>query len=630
MFVPHSFAALYQIQGNVIPAGRVMAEQTRRVAAELVGLLYRHAPAVLAANIANATLVVTALWPLADRDALYGWFAAILTISLVRLGVWWRARSRLSDTTYRRWGRWYAAGAALSGLLWGCSAWLFIDTGHPETLLLTSFVIGGMGAGAVTSLSPHLPAFYLYLIGSILLFKLRLFVLGDRISLVMAGMVTVYVIGLIVIGHNLHRMLIRSLELNEENLDLLANREQEVRLRTADLEHEIAERKRFEAGLKEAREAADRANQAKSRFLAAASHDLRQPLQSMYLFATVLRHHLGGEPKGGEVLGRIERGLDMLKGMLDSLLDLSQLDVNITKPNFTAFALKPMLDDILAAYTRVAASKGISLVGGGTCDVWVRSDQVLLGRMIRNLVENALRYTEQGWIWLCCSVEPGSAQIEVSDTGIGIPEDQLDRIFEEFHQVGNPERDKARGLGLGLAIVQRLSRVLSHPVEVRSQLGVGTTFSIRVPRVAEVVAQPDLQPAEQPFRFGAGRRVLVIDDDPMVLLALGGTFEQWGFDVGMAGGLDEAVKQLRSDAFPHLIVSDYRLRGGQIGTDVIVTLRRTMGREVPAMVLTGETGNRCSDDAGAIGAMVLYKPTTPRDLALALTRLGIAEKGKEA
>lgn len=609
-----------------------MAQKPRWIAAELVRLLFRHAPAVLAANVANASLMLAALWPVADRAVLVGWFAAVCAVSLCRLDLWWCSRRALSEANCTRWGGWYTVGSTVSGLLWGCTAWMFISPGNPETLLLVSFVIGGMGAGAVASLSPYPPAFYLYVIGSIVLFELRLFALGDRISLVMAGMATVYVIGLVVIGRNLHAVLVRALELNQENRHLLVNREREVRLRTADLrvanaelEREINERKAVELRLEEAREEADRANEAKSRFLAAASHDLRQPLQSLYLFTSVLHRHVGGDRKGLDALVRIERGLDILKGLLDGLLDLTRLDVNIIHPNWVAFPLKPMLDDIVAAYARVAASKGIVLTGGPLADTLVFSDQVLLGRMIRNLVENALRYTEHGSIRLSCEVAGGIARIDVSDTGIGIPQDQLERIFEEFHQIGNPERDKARGLGLGLAIVQRLSRILDHPVEVRSQLGVGTTFSVRLPTALNAPCHPVAEEEEERLEdFGTGHRVVVIDDDPMVLLALNSMLEQWGFDVTIAGCGDSALAQLHPLLPPQLIIADYRLRGGKVGTDAIRVLRDACSAEIPAVVLTGETGAECATAAQSLGALVLHKPVTPRDLATAMRRLETA------
>lgn len=616
-----------------------MSSLSPSVAAELIGLLYRHVPAVLAANLANSGLMVAALWPNADRPLLAGWAAAVVGLTLTRgvLGLSYRRRS----ATGVRWGRRYTVGAALSGTLWGSSALLFIHPGDPTALILVSFVIGGMGAGAVTSLSAHMPAFYLYLLCSMVPFEVRLLSLGDRVSLAMSGMALVYIIGLLIIGRHFNSALVRALVLNEENQRLLATREQEVQQRTAalqatnaELEWEIAERKKTEDKLEEARAEAEQANQAKSRFLAAASHDLRQPLQSMFLFASTLHRFVVGK-KGVEALVRIERGLDTLKGMLDSLLDLSRLDVNVVEPRIASVPLRPMLDEILDAYRRIAISKGIALRHGAMVEVQVRSDQILLGRMVRNLVENAIRYTERGTIVLSSRRVGDRVCIEVEDTGIGIAPDQLERIFEEFHQVGNPERDKARGLGLGLAIIQRLSAILDHPVEVRSQLGVGSTFAILVPLAAAVLpstaAAASPAAAEVPAAIAKRLQVVVIDDDPMVLLALSAILEQWGYGVVMAGSQDEAIEQLRARAppdrsapvlpAPDLIVADYRLRNGRTGIDAIRAIRAGCGVEVPSIVLTGETGTECVTDAEAIGAIILHKPVTPHELTFGLRRL---------
>ncbi|MBC7908195.1 MAG: response regulator [Rhodospirillaceae bacterium] len=388
--------------------------------------------------------------------------------------------------------------------------------------------------------------------------------------------------------------------------------EQQVRVRTSDLQAS-------NALLTDARAEAEQANQAKSRFLAAASHDLRQPLQSMFLFASALHSHVSSKT-GIDALVRIERGLDVLKGMLDSLLDVSRLDVNVIQTELTVFSLGSMLDDVSVSYRRIAASKGIELRCGPLSNALVCSDQGLLGRMVRNLVENAIRYTEKGRITLSTRLSGGCVHVEVKDTGIGIAPDQLGRIFEEFHQVGNPERDKARGLGLGLAIVQRLSSILGHRVDVQSTLGEGSIFSIQVPMVEGATTESP-PPAAAAAPVDTGRLVLVIDDDPMVLLALGAVFEGWGYQVSMANSEDEALVRVRSSKVPNLMVADYRLREGKVGSDAIKGVRAACGVSIPSIILTGETGHECEVYAEELGAMVLHKPVTPNQLSYALERL---------
>jgi signal transduction histidine kinase/ActR/RegA family two-component response regulator len=594
---------------------------------ERIRMLYAHAPTVVLANLINCGLVAFSLWGRIDSAVLLTWVSAIAVTTLVRVGLWYayRVRGRTGTVDAGRWGRRYILCATFSGLLWGGTAVLFIRPDDPVTLILVTFVIGGMAAGAVTALSSYLPAFYLYLAACILPLEVRLLTDGGVLHSAMGAMGLMYFTALVISARSFNAALTRAHDLTADKERLLATMDQEVRSRTKDLvetnvrlETEVAERKTAEAALEVARTEAEKSNQAKSRFLAAASHDLRQPLQSMFLFAHALYRHIA-DTRGRDELVKIERGLDVLKGLLDSLLDLSRLDINVIEPKIEAIPLQPMLDDLLASYRRVAASKSITLHGGPPCAVRVESDPTLLGRMVRNLVENAIRYTERGSITLTARPAGAVVRIAVEDTGIGIPADQLERIFEEFHQIGNPERDKGRGLGLGLSIVQHLSSILGHPVAVRSQLGRGSTFTIEVPLATAEAAEAAPPAAPQPV--ATGRRVMVIDDDPMVLLALGSVFETWGYTVTMAGSEREAVEQCPPDAPPQLVIADYRLRGGKVGTDAIRSVRAAVAAPIPGIVLTGETGNECVAAADSLGAMILHKPVTPNQLDFAVRHL---------
>jgi len=608
-----------------------MALRSPAVAAELAQLLYRQMPAVVAANLINSALVVFALWYGAERAVLFAWAAAVLVLALARSYLWLRYRHRAPDSgefEAARWTGYFTVGSLISGLVWGSAVLLFATPDNATSLILFSFVIGGMAAGAVTTLSSHPPAFYAYILTSVLPLVAALLALGDRTGVAMGGMVTAYVVALLLIGRNFHGVLVNAIEINAQNKELLTEMERKVQARTAALteanqrlEIEIEERRNAQAQVEEARAEAERANQAKSRFLAAASHDLRQPLQSMFMFASVL-HHQVVDARGDETLTHIERSMDVLKEMLDSLLDVSRLDVDVIQPELAAFALQPLLDDVVADYRRIAEGKGLVLRRGEGYEARVTSDPNLLARMVRNLVENAIRYTERGQVSLSTRILRDKVHVDVEDSGIGIAPDQVERIFEEFHQVANPERDKARGLGLGLAIVQRLSIILNHPVTVTSTLGQGSTFSIALPLTPAASAVATAPRPSTRAESGAGRQVVLIDDDEMVLKALGGTFEDWGYGVVMAGSEDEAVSRLLPGAHPpHLIVADYRLRHGRVGTDAIRHIRERCATLVPSIVLTGETGEDHLADAEAVGATVLHKPVTPQQLAGVLKRL---------
>ncbi|WP_448207090.1 PAS domain S-box protein [Azospirillum sp. sgz302134] len=376
---------------------------------------------------------------------------------------------------------------------------------------------------------------------------------------------------------------------------------------------DVEEQRRAEEALNRAKREAEQANLAKSKFLAAASHDLRQPMQSLLLFLEVLKPHVA--PRGQEALKHLGRGLDALRDLLDSLLDISRLDAGVVEPAVEDFPLSELIDHVAAAYAPVATARGLELKAA-QCPMVVRSDRTLLGRMVRNLIENALRYTESGRIAIECRPAGDRLRIEVHDTGIGIPPEHLEWIWEEFHQVGNPERDRNRGLGLGLAIVQRLSNLLDHPVNVRSRPGEGSVFSIEVPLGEEVPA-----PAHAPTTeiVGSGRLALLVEDDVIVLLGLKATFESWGYEVLAAGSADQALTQLRkAGRRPDVVVADYRLREGRTGTEAILRIRALCGVNLPGILLTGETGAEAQHDAAAHHLHVIHKPVTPRQLGAAL------------
>jgi signal transduction histidine kinase len=390
----------------------------------------------------------------------------------------------------------------------------------------------------------------------------------------------------------------------------------------------LAERTRTEQALRDAGAAAEQAMVSRSRFLATAAHDLRQPVQSLLLFLGVLKPHVLAE--GKEALNHIVRGLDGLRDLLDSLLDISRLDAGIVQPSVEDIPLHDLMDPIIASYAPLAAGKGLQFQAD-LCARVLRSDPTLLGRMVRNLIENALRYTEAGRIGIRCREVEGRLRIEVYDTGIGIAPEHLTSIWEEFHQIAPHRRDRDRGpgpgpgpgpclgLGLGLAMVQRLSALLDHPVDVRSTPGRGSVFTIAVP-MGEAVPDGVPQPTVQ--EIGAGRYALVVDDDAVVLLGLKATFEAWGYDVLAVRAAGPALEGLRQTGRqPDVIVADYRLREGQCGTDVILQVRAQCDAAIPGIILTGETGAEAQRDAKAHGFDLILKPVTPRQLHQAVERL---------
>ncbi len=372
--------------------------------------------------------------------------------------------------------------------------------------------------------------------------------------------------------------------------------------------------------LRTAKHQAEDANQAKSRFFAAASHDLRQPVQAMTLFAGVLERQVADGPSR-EALLHLTRGLDALKAMLDGLLDVTRLEAGAIVADVQVFDIGALLGELAAAYATVAETKGLSFEVR-VCPAGVRSDRVLLGRMLRNMLENAIRYTEPGGtVRLECACAGETVRLSVVDTGVGIPKSQQQRIFDEFHQVANMGRNREEGLGLGLAIVKRLSRLLDHPVQVHSDLGIGSRFVIDVPGAPLPMAEP--APARDAKAEGSsGGLALVVDDDAIVLLGLKQMLESLGYEVVIAADPEQAESRIAAGGrVPDLVLTDYRLRGGRVGTEAVSRVRSVTGTAIPGFMLTGEAGPEAAADASAHGLGLLHKPVTPRQLARALETL---------
>jgi PAS domain S-box-containing protein len=372
---------------------------------------------------------------------------------------------------------------------------------------------------------------------------------------------------------------------------------------------DTSERKHAEQSLRAAKAEAERANIAKSKFLAAASHDLRQPVQSLVLFFDLLKKRVGGELHA-RLLGNMERALEALGMLLNSLLDVSKLDAGLIVAKPEPIPLAPLLERLAAEYRPRAEAAGLRLrVVLSTATV--RSDPVLLERLLRNLLENSLQYTDRGGILIGCRRRGDRMWLGVVDTGIGIVPDKLDEVFEEFYQVGNPERDRAKGLGLGLAVVRRLARLLDHPVEVRSLPGRGSTFAVVLPLGSPPTPRACVTP--QPSDDEAGT-VIVIEDDLLIRIGLEAMLEEWGHTVLGAGSVDEAVLVAQHAEAPEAILADYRLQAESTGLEAIRAVHARLGRSIPAAILTGDTAPERLVEAQRGGFHLLHKPVVPAEL----------------
>jgi signal transduction histidine kinase/CheY-like chemotaxis protein len=364
---------------------------------------------------------------------------------------------------------------------------------------------------------------------------------------------------------------------------------------------------------------AERANHAKSRFFAAASHDLRQPLHALSLFVAALKER-NEQPETQTLIDNIEASAAAMELLFNALLDISRLDAGAIEAHPVHFSLRKMLADLDQQFGAVAAEKQLRL-RFRACDATLYSDPLLIERILANLIANAIRYTDDGGVLVGCRRRGRSLRISVVDTGRGIPSDQQESVFQEFVQLHNPARDRSKGLGLGLAIVSRLGRLLGHRVDLRSVPDHGSVFSIDVPLGdAALIRAPAASSA--PGQMPADALVVLVDDESAILRGMAELFDNWGIDLVTAHSADEAEQWLATiERVPDVIVSDYRLPDDVDGIAVVTRLRQKFDRDIPAILVTGDTAPDTILRINRAGFPLLHKPLRPAKLRALLTHL---------
>jgi signal transduction histidine kinase/CheY-like chemotaxis protein len=363
------------------------------------------------------------------------------------------------------------------------------------------------------------------------------------------------------------------------------------------------------------------ANTAKSRFLAMASHDLRQPLHALGLFAAQLRTALKTRERE-KAVERVNAAVSEMGEMFNALLDISRLDAGVLTPKIVEFPVARLLQRIDATFDQAAREKGLRLRVMRS-DAWVRSDVLLLERILLNLVSNAVRYTSRGGIVVGCRRRGETLRIEVWDSGPGIPEGHRQNIFGEFFQLPASERNRYGGLGLGLAIVDRLRRLLNHEIELTSTVGRGSRFTILVPMAVEGVTSVEAIRSPHPAAFAVeGKVILIIDDAPIVLEGTSGLLGKWGYAVVTAGSDEAALSQLAErEQCPDLIISDYHLADEKTGIEAIERIEAAFGASIPAILISGDTAPERLRDARDKGYILLHKPVDPMRLRAVMHQL---------
>lgn len=564
---------------------------------ELINTLYDQSPPILLGNLAVVSLTAFLLWNEVSQRALLGWAAAIYVLTGVRIAMVWQDRRTTEHPvgTVARRARRYLLFSGLSGCLWGSMGILFFAPNNTVVTALICIVLAGMTGGSVASLSTWWPTYVVFALPTVLPFSIRSFAYGNALFSVL-GLLSLFLLGVnLAYSRTLQRTVRDAVSLRFENVELIQQ-------------------------LTEEKERAEFANRSKSQFLAAASHDLRQPAHALGLYIATLRALLRAPDVEREaidnIVERLQAALKSLSQLLNVLLDISRLDAGVIDVEPHRFPLQQELDALDNQFEHTAAAKGLVLRIRPT-SIWLETDPVLLHSILSNLLSNAIRYTERGVVRVVCRRRNGDAEIRVLDTGIGIASDQLSNIFMEFYQVDNAARDREKGLGLGLAIVQRTAALIGAQIHVGSVPDRGSIFSVRLPMMQHAQT-PDGSIFVQGAEPVAGHRqktILVVDDDRDVLTGMQTLLRTWGHTVFAAQSLDEAMavtKAHRSEL--DLLITDFRLARHVTGIDIIHAVFQSVGRTIPAIIITGDTSPEGINAASSIGFHVLHKPLDPQEM----------------
>lgn len=534
---------------------------------------------------------------------------------------------RPSDAEALRWHALLILASLSSGCLWAALPFLAVQSGDSVAVSVVAWSVPGLVAGAAQSHAASLSSFAaasMPMLGSLAWCTFAF--PGSGEGPLLGGLTVVYGVAVSRITWRNHCSIRDTIALRFENVALLSQV-------TAERNHAVM-----------ARLEAERASAAKTQFLAAASHDLRQPIHAQALFLETLRNR-SRDASTSYLIERAQAAGSALQGLLDALLDVSRLDAGALRVNPRAIQTRPLLEQLFRVYEPLAVGKGLRLRVISP-DLWVHTDPDALMRILGNLLANAIAYTPSGGVLVCCRRRGNSALFQVWDSGVGIPASKQDEIFLEFHQLDNPERDRAKGIGLGLAIVKRLAKLLGTAVFVRSVVGRGSVFAFDFPIAiapspapGEWLAQssgeavltrskrlpavvPSVLTSDEAAKTDARQRlllnVLVIDDDVLAREGMASLLESWGFSVSRAGSIEEA-EQENERASIGLIIADYRLRQASTGAEAIRRITRTSN--VPALLITGDTAPQRIQEAQAAGYPLLHKPIRPQQLLEVLERL---------
>jgi signal transduction histidine kinase/CheY-like chemotaxis protein len=593
--------------------------RTARVLQEQVALVRRNFAPTLAASAAAALGSLWVLYALVEHAPLWWWLASHL---LVLCGVyavqrWWLQPNRLPSHNASA----ILACMTVMGLSWGSLSWVCAAYGQPLALVYAIALVGGVSSGALGLGGPLMPVYVAYLTPTVSMMALAFAYVGGPLFLPFNSVAIVYYVLTCLQARNMQQAALQGIALQIENAALVQRLQQEL----TQSQTVLAKAEAAQQLAQTTQATAEKANTDKSKFLAAASHDLRQPLHAMGLFLeTLSRSDLSEQQL--TVLNHAHAASTAASEMLTTLLDFSRLEAGVVKSVPKPFFLQPMLAALEQEFGLQADAKELFYRSRETSLAAV-ADPHLTDLVLRNFISNAIRYTDRGGVLVACRFRGGAAVVEVWDTGIGIPADQHAEVFKEFHQLGNPERDRRKGLGLGLAIVERISSAMNAKVTLRSVPGRGSVFRLWLECYQDsIVYDRGTESSNKDLR---NMRVLVIDDEEPVRLGMQELLRSWGCICHTADAASSAlhcVAMLGLHEQPQVILADYRLREGATGGQAISALRtyltlRGYDAPLPAIIITGDTAPERLREAQQTDAALLHKPVSAQALQQALLQL---------
>jgi len=568
------------------------------VEAELVKMLYQQACTAILTVIVTAIGIAVIYYNEFPDQTVFTWFMVVMVLSFIRyLSVKKYRKRKQQENNDIYWGWIFSFFAFLSGLTWGAASILFFTPDNLQLFNILTLIIIVISVGSMVALSAFPMAFYLFVFTAMLPMIWRYLNIDEQSYEIFGFLLILYNFGLFKLARVNHRMLRESTVLRFENIDLIAQ-------------------------LTEQKEKAEQANISKTKFLASASHDMRQPIHAMSLFLGVLEERVEKEDQKN-ILKKIQKSSNALGSLLDSLLDISKLDAGVIKVIPESFSLNYLFDSLNNEFQEVAKEKNLKIKFVST-KLWINSDYRILERITRNLISNAIRYTEAGRILVGCRRYKGKILVAIYDTGIGIPKDKMQDIFREFYQLHNPERDRSKGLGLGLAIVERMAKLLDMSLYMKSIQGKGSVFGFVLPAIQASISGATKAVARPEALYFDGKMVLVVDDEEEICDSLTELLRNWNCDVITSASGKEALLALQeNNKRPDIMLVDYRLRNNETGTaviDKINSLYATQNaiRTIPAIIITGDTAPDRIKEAEQSGYQILHKPVSPDTLRLVL------------